>query len=391
MPTVQGLPALDTRPKTCGSRAHQVWNSSTSCADILRRCGFTAKKIGGAADGGRDILIWNGSRKIVVECKHHAKTIGRPAVQKLHSATMTEGAVGGVLISTGGFSSEAAEHTNARSSPDALNAIRHMRLGDIVLVDLDGLRQLAKMANVMLRDGEDPATRDVPLEPLVGLFADLKSSPTPAKDLIRCEVLGHRVDTCWVADASIEQDFYNSAGRKVYRMTEKRAYACGSDGTILDGRLAKLVMSGGDAITKGGNRDVVRSSIVADMKKRYKKRVGYRGRNGVHYTMTCEPGERYMHISPKTVGVKRTAAAVKILRMRLQLEHTVVGRQAEVPHVRRVFKDTESPADLQRLRDDLPRKGLRRPVCRMQENDMRTMRGDAKEDDENQEAVLCVF
>ena len=300
-----------------------MWLGSTSglefeyvCADILRRCGFTAKKIGGAADGGRDILIWNGSRKIVVECKHHAKPTGRPTVQKLHSATMTEGAVGGVLISTGGFSSEAAGHTNARSSPDALNAIRHMRLGDIVLVDLDGLRQLARMANVMLRDGEDPATRDVPLEPLVGLFADLKSSPAPAKDLIRCEVLGHRVDTCWVADASIEQDFYNSAGRKVHRMTEKRTYACGSDGTILDGRLAKLVMSGGDATTKGGNRDVVRSSIVADMKKRYKKRVGYRGRNGVHYTMVCEPGERYMHISPKAVGVKRTAAAVKILRMR---------------------------------------------------------------------------
>ena len=132
-----------------------VWLGSTSglefeevCADIFGKCGFATKKIGGTADGGRDVLIWNDSGKVVVECKHHAKPVGRPVVQKLHSAVMTENAVGGVLISTGGFSAESVGHPHARSSPNALNAVRHVRSNDIILVDLDGLRLLARDANV---------------------------------------------------------------------------------------------------------------------------------------------------------------------------------------------------------------------------------------------------
>ena len=43
-----------------------VWFGTTSglefedaCADILERCGFRVKKMGGVSDGGRDIIIWN--------------------------------------------------------------------------------------------------------------------------------------------------------------------------------------------------------------------------------------------------------------------------------------------------------------------------------------------
>ncbi|MCE2507751.1 MAG: restriction endonuclease [Nitrosopumilaceae archaeon] len=81
-----------------------MWLGSTTglafegvCADILEGCGFTVHRMGGTGDGGRDIIMWIDRRKVVVECKHQTKPVGRPVVQKLHSAVMTEKAVGGVV------------------------------------------------------------------------------------------------------------------------------------------------------------------------------------------------------------------------------------------------------------------------------------------------------
>ena len=104
---------LNTRTSTTrsGSRSGDVWLGSTTglefegvCADILEGCGFRVRRMGGTADGGRDIIMWNNRGKVVVECKHQTKPVGRPVVQKLHSAVVTEKAVGGIVIATGGFS-----------------------------------------------------------------------------------------------------------------------------------------------------------------------------------------------------------------------------------------------------------------------------------------------
>src|SRR5205823_14040315 len=48
---------------------------------------------------------------IVVECKHQPKTgIGRPIVQKLHSAVISSKAIRGILATTGHFTPEALEY-----------------------------------------------------------------------------------------------------------------------------------------------------------------------------------------------------------------------------------------------------------------------------------------
>ena len=229
------------------------------------------------------------------------------------------------------------------------------------------------------------------LEPVVELFAGLKSSPKEAKDMVRCEILGHHVDTCWVADASIERDFHNSAGKKVHHMKKKKTYACGPDGVILDGRLAKLVMAGGDDVPKGGGRFTARGGIVADMKDKCRKNVRYSGRNGVRYTMTCEPGERDISINPKPVGIRRTAIVVKILRMRYNW--SVPWRDAKI-QCRMCGEPSKTLNPLLICNDcghDFPLQGLRRPVRGLQEDDMRAVRRDAKEDAENQEVVHRVF
>lgn len=301
--------------------AKNVWLGSTSglefenvCTDIFKGCGFAAKKIGGSSDGGRDILVWNGQDKIVVECKHHAKQIGRPVVQKLHSAVITERAVGGIIVSTGGFSSAAVKHPQARTSLDVLDTIRHIRQGDIILVNLDELKSLARNADMRLHDGLDPDTRDVQLAPLKALFANLKSNPTTAEGLISFEICGHHVDTYWVVDVELKQDFYNRARKRVHRMKKKQTYVCSSDGRIIDGKLAKLVRAGGDTVSHDGDWAAAKRSVVSDMRRRYKKKVGYKGSNGAHYDKVCDPSAQHMHFNPKPVGVNSTDVSVKVLR-----------------------------------------------------------------------------
>jgi restriction system protein len=63
-------------------------------------------------DEGRDILVQSPQGLIVVECKHQPNTsIGRPIVQKLHSAVISSKATKGILVTTGRFTEEAIEHS----------------------------------------------------------------------------------------------------------------------------------------------------------------------------------------------------------------------------------------------------------------------------------------
>lgn len=59
-------------------------------------------------DEGRDLLVRKPCGLEVVECKHWPdRTVGRPAVQKLHSAVLTANSRQGAIITTGRFSKEA--------------------------------------------------------------------------------------------------------------------------------------------------------------------------------------------------------------------------------------------------------------------------------------------
>lgn len=54
------------------------------------------------------------SDTIVIECKNHGKSIGRPVIQKLHSAAITYGqGARGLVVSPSGFSADAIEYAQA--------------------------------------------------------------------------------------------------------------------------------------------------------------------------------------------------------------------------------------------------------------------------------------
>lgn len=73
----------------------------------------TVEMTGGGSDEGRDLLIHHPDGLIIVECKHYPRgTVGRPIVQKLHSALITGRSRRGMVLTTGRISAEAVEYAN---------------------------------------------------------------------------------------------------------------------------------------------------------------------------------------------------------------------------------------------------------------------------------------
>lgn len=88
-------------------------------ADVFRNLGYqNVRQSKRTGDEGRDLLmeeVVDGRRRaVVVECKHQ-QTVGRPVVQKLHSAVTTydyDGPKRGILVTTGTFTNQATEYAS---------------------------------------------------------------------------------------------------------------------------------------------------------------------------------------------------------------------------------------------------------------------------------------
>ena len=93
--------------------------------DVFRNLGYeNARQAVKTADEGRDILmeeVVDGTRRgIVVECKHTG-TVGRPVIQKLHSAIATfeyDGPKRGMVVTTGRFTEPAREYATRLDQND---------------------------------------------------------------------------------------------------------------------------------------------------------------------------------------------------------------------------------------------------------------------------------
>lgn len=83
--------------------------------NIFKKIGFEAVVTPPTNDGGYDIkLLKNNNIFALVECKLFDKTkVGRPLIQKLVGASVTEKANNLIFITTSDFSNEAIEYANA--------------------------------------------------------------------------------------------------------------------------------------------------------------------------------------------------------------------------------------------------------------------------------------
>ena len=110
--------------------------------DVFRNLGYeSVRQASRTADEGRDIImeetVDGQPRAVIVECKH-TESVGRPVVQKLHSAVATfeyDGPKRGMVATTGRFTCPATEYAEELATRDAPSPLD--------LLDVTALRQLA--------------------------------------------------------------------------------------------------------------------------------------------------------------------------------------------------------------------------------------------------------
>src|SRR6056297_2915335 len=132
--------------------------------DVFRNLGYeNVRQAERRADEGRDVLmeeVVDGTRRaVVVECKHTG-TVGRPVVQKLHSAIATfdfDGPKWGMVATTSRFTNPAQEYATRLQQTDDPHPIE--------LLDGEDLREIADEIGLDLYNGRIEILCDETLRP----------------------------------------------------------------------------------------------------------------------------------------------------------------------------------------------------------------------------------
>ena len=180
------------------------------CQRIFQKAGLgQVERIGGVSDAGRDLIIHdNKNGKIVVECKHQPKTsIGRPIVQKLHSAIISEGTNKGIIVTTGKFSKQAIDYINELSDGTSIELIGMLKLTE--LAQRGGIQ--------IISQGEDLRVFMFPItaiEELEKKFLQIfnKARSVPGVLQIEMTLSKMALRSSYEAIVDIHQDFNTSVG-----------------------------------------------------------------------------------------------------------------------------------------------------------------------------------
>jgi restriction endonuclease Mrr len=148
--------------------------------DVFRKLGYeNVRQSAKTSDEGRDILmerVVDGMRQaVVVECKH-TDSVGRPVVQKLHSAVATydyDGPERGMVVTTGTFTGPAEEYTEQLQENDDPYPIE--------LLDGDDLREIGDDIGLDLYNGRIEILCDETLRP----YDPARGVHAPVEDAFR--------------------------------------------------------------------------------------------------------------------------------------------------------------------------------------------------------------
>ncbi len=287
------------------------------CGRIFEKLGLgRVSYIGHVADEGRDLVLesYKGGRA-VVECKHWPNSgIGRPIVQKLHSATLSSNANYAIVVTTGHFSKDAVEYANKLRSTGIT----------VELIDFPVLNDMASRAGIrLLHEGQsypirtffvsDPSgvSHKIATSTLVSMVSAPKSSTQLA--LVHPTTLEFKA--AYLIRYNIHENFETSIGRiHSIHLNDKVVLVNGTNGEMLESPVAEFIISStlSDGIHSGYpdvrvHRQEFKidiQSLTTKLKKQliehHTKSVTYYGRNKVRYTKVCKPGERSIFISSMT-------------------------------------------------------------------------------------------
>ena len=282
--------------------------------DVFRNLSYErVRQASKTADEGRDILmeeVVDGQRRaVVVECKHTA-SVGRPVVQKLHSAIATfdfDGPKRGMVVTTGRFTGPAEEYAaDLRRSDDPY---------PIELVDGTDLREIAEEVGLDLYNGRIEILCEEtlrPADPASGVHRPVEAALRDVENLDPATLPRPHADVTFRPVVSITADadavFETSVG-VVHRVDDRTTLVVHADRdapAVADGTVTRLVGNNGharvdlndelteafDTVTErrfGQTETEYKEWAVDRLCERYTTTVTYTGDNNVTYEKTCEP------------------------------------------------------------------------------------------------------
>ena len=283
--------------------------------DVFRTLGYeNVRQAARTADKGRDIImeeVVDGTRRaIIVECKHTG-TVGRPVVQKLHSAVATfefDGPKRGIVITTGRFTAPAQTYADELRQSDDPHPIE--------LLDGRALREIADEIGLDLYNGRIEILCDEtlrPYDPAAGPGAPVREAFHDIENIDARDVPApvSRVTFHPVVTVTAETDavFETSVG-VIHRVNDHMrvvVHAERGEPQIVDDAVATLVTDNAhatvdlaadrfaevfDEIDKrrfGQTQTEYKEWAVEQLRAYHTTTVTYTGDNNVTYTKTCEP------------------------------------------------------------------------------------------------------
>ena len=283
--------------------------------DVFRNLGYeSVRQAERTADEGRDVIIEevvDGTRRaIIVECKH-TDTVGRPVVQKLHSAIATfdfDGPKRGMVATTGRFTNPAREYATRLQQTDDPHPIG--------LLDGEDLREIADEIGLDLYNGRieilcdetlrpyDPATAvDAPVAEAFRDIENIEAAdlPTPRSEAAFRPVVAVTADTNAVFETSVGVIHrINERTRFVVHAERGQPQIAADDvATLVTENLHATVEFDIDRFAEvfddveehryGQTQTEYKEWAVGRLRDHHTTTVSYTGDNNVTYTTTCEP------------------------------------------------------------------------------------------------------
>ncbi len=282
-------------------------------ADIFRKKGFKNVVVTPRTnDGGKDIIMDEVASsgeviKVVVECKHHKTGIGRPVIQKLHSAVSTleySGKKKGYIVSSSTFTDSAVDYVQ----------IVNKQSDNLILELIDGkkLKEITCDLGINLKNGVIEAISN-------------NSISYSSESVIKTSTLESNFDNI----NNINKDQVSVEGLKItfhpifyinYDIDSQCATSVGviheesGDGQlIIDGRtgnelkkefrsfLLKNIHNESEIINGTclqykldfqKNENELKNRAISEIINSHTKDVTYKGKNNVTYNKTCTPSPK---------------------------------------------------------------------------------------------------
>lgn len=286
---------------------------------LFRECGYeNVQKADVIADEGRDVLfeqVLRGTRvRFVGECKH-TDSVGRPVVQKLHSAVRThetDHERGGAVITSGEFTEPAQDYAKrVTEDPDDIRSIH--------LFDGERLRDMGKEAGMDLYSGriEIVCNQTLPVPPSMQAEEELLDAVRGLKnydeDRLKPSTIAQLAFLPMIhAHTQVRSRTETGAGliRQVDRTQDRTFFARPDDTTIVPDSVSDFVRQHLDRLTENNLNEIEREYDNVDTQRfgetkqeyrtfiqefeqdAYTETVVYTGDNNVTYKKECRPSTK---------------------------------------------------------------------------------------------------